>query len=680
MTALVLTKFGGMYPRFGDQLIGANAAVRAVNCRLLSGQLQALKRPAPLASFSQWSETIQRVFRVTTPDGGFYAVFDDPTTDFVRAPLTQDGYNRHYWTQVDERPRYATGAQLEADFDAHDVPTGLLLGIPAPTTAPTVTVRTAGLPAAAAVPLDADVRLTVEAEANLSQFASLIDTLNRCEANVYLRSSATGNLYAPSVTAEALEETRVYVYTFVSAYGEEGAPSPPTIVDGNTDSEWHLTELETTVPDATERNITEIKIYRTITGTLGATEYFLVTTQPIGTTEYVDTAGTDEIALNPTLESNSWNEPPEGLTGLVVHPNGFLVGFKDRDVYFSVPYRPHAWPVEYIQTMKWNVTAVEILGQSVIVLTESCPYVATGVRPEAMTLVQRNTATPCTSRRGVVATNSGVLFPSPDGLMVIGEAGEPLNVTKPFLTRREWLTRYRPWELDAVRQDTQYVAFYAGNEGFAIDFQEAEQAFIELGPVGDSDEWDHFAIQNDPVTGNVWMLRSDKSLRVFNPERGSPVTYLWRSREFDMVEPVNFGAYKVTYSDVSELGRYDSATLDAQRAFNEERTLQPLNPLNFNVLGGSRNVALTSTLPQNRTGSHHSPLYRLVASSVDTSLTFRIYVNREVDPVHEQVITDREMYRPPTGFREILWQFELEGNAEIQHVKLAETAVELGRV
>jgi len=681
MTGLVIEKFGGMLPRYGQELIPPNAASFAQNCRLLSGELQSLKAPAPVASFTAWSEVIQRAYRVQTQTGGFYAAFDEESIDFVKAPIDNDGFNRHYWTSEDDVPRYATEAMLSAAFLANDVPTGLRLGIPAPETELNIVVKDPDAPTTGA---SFEVRLAVTAtmRGDLSAFGTAPANMS---LETVMRSEATfeAALEAPEpVPEDTLDETRVYVYTFVSAYGEEGAPSPPKIMTGSSLDSWYLSDIATTVSHETERDIEKVNIYRTITGAFGNLSYYLVDTIEFGETEYVDTKSAEEIALNPILETMNWNEPPEEMIGLITHPNGFLLGFVGRDVYMSVPYRPHAWPTEFIISTRWNIVGLGIVGQSVVILTEGAPYVAGGVRPEAMTLVKSDTPDPCQCRRGIVSTHDGVFYPGIDGLMLAGPTGDVVNLTKKVLTRREWNLQCKPYALQAVKYDSQYVAFYDDTHGFAIDFEEQNQAFVWM----IDDLWRHTSIQEDPASGRVWLLQ-DNQLKVWNPESGAPVKYIWRSKEFVVPDPTNFGAYKITFKDITATGIYDPVVRDQMRVFNQQRIGFPLNPFNWAPFNGVHVVPITmpATTPnptlmiagQHKQPWHESPLYLLTVPDTPPDLIFKIYANREEVPYHEQLIEDMEQYRPQTAFKAILWMFELEGTADVQNIKVASTPLEL---
>ena len=93
-------------------------------------------------------------------------------------------------------------------------------------------------------------------------------------------------------------EARAYVYTWVSAYGEEGPPSPPTLVNGWSNGTWTI-GLYTPVPTdmGVNRNLTTLRLYRTVTASGGSTVFYFVADIPLGTTSYTDTVLDNVIAL-----------------------------------------------------------------------------------------------------------------------------------------------------------------------------------------------------------------------------------------------------------------------------------------------------------------------------------------------------------------------------------------------
>lgn len=85
-------------------------------------------------------------------------------------------------------------------------------------------------------------------------------------------------------TTETLE-TRAYVYTYVTAWGEEGQPSDPTLVDLYPASQT-VTLTFGTVPTG-NYNLATIRIYRTAVGTSG-TNYYFVDEVPVASAAYTD--------------------------------------------------------------------------------------------------------------------------------------------------------------------------------------------------------------------------------------------------------------------------------------------------------------------------------------------------------------------------------------------------------
>jgi len=138
--------------------------------------------------------------------------------------------------------------------------------------------------------------------------------------------------------ASSVLEARSYVYTYISAYGEESAPSPPTVVTGWSNGTWTVTLFQPP-PDqlGITRNLTQIKLYRTITGTGGSTTYFFVATLPITQAAYVDVLADTAVAINLQLTSQLYTPPPEDLQGICLMPNGMMVGFRSNEIWFCQP-------------------------------------------------------------------------------------------------------------------------------------------------------------------------------------------------------------------------------------------------------------------------------------------------------------------------------------------------------
>src|ERR1035437_5974109 len=261
-------------------------------------------------------------------------------------------------------------------------------------------------------------------------------------------------------TTASIQDARAYVYTWLSAYGEESPPSPPTLTTGWSNGTWTI-RMTAPVPDdmGVTRTIKSIRLYRTVSAITGSTVFFWVGDIDIlsnSITTTIDTQATDGnlvstgslqvadtwsgaiIAQNFQLPSTNWYPPEQGVNGIVAMPNGMSVGFRDNEIWFSEPYRPHASPPGYVITTEFPIVGLGIIGTSVVAATNGAPYAATGVNPGSMTLLKFPESAPCTSRGSILATSEGVYYSSTKGLIKIVTTGPMTNTTEMWITRDKW--------------------------------------------------------------------------------------------------------------------------------------------------------------------------------------------------------------------------------------------------
>jgi hypothetical protein len=621
MTAIKIDTFSGISPRTSARLLSYNGAVSAVNCKLLSGELRGLRETQALHDFGT-TPTV-RAYRLPATVGAplplgpqdFWIGFNSNEVDFVRTPVLEDQFERYYWTQDDTHYSGAPQYNTRARIQA-GLPS-YLLGIPTP-----------------------------------------VNTL----------------VIAPFVGDQFI---RSYVYTFVSAYGEEGPPSDPTVTEGNAGL-WNLTNFDTTVPNPTNYHITHINIYRTVADSTSTTaQYFFVASVPLGATSYADAALDEIVALNYILPSLTWDIPPSNLKGLISHPGGFLIGFQGRDLYMSDPYHPHAWPVENILTCKTEIVGLAIYNNIIIITTTSNPYYAEGMSPAAVTLQKIDSIDPCVSRRSMATTLSGVYYASPQGI-IVATAGATQLATQALFTREEWQDFFSPTTTQAVPYGLQYIAFDTTDTGFI--FSPAES----LAPLTTLDRFSNVgSIQIDEYSGDVYIVQSNQ-VRLWDPPQSTPYEYTFLSKEFDLPKPVNFGALKIKFAG----GGYQIpvAMLADYESFNAQRITQPLNCLNLAVINGVRTMAgitgLGAILPQIKEPLGGSPLWSLgnlnnVVGAVQITVYARTPQSQAWVPTFIWTAVDERTYRMPAGFKSDGWQIQLIGNVPVYSVAMAETGAEL---
>ncbi len=606
------------------RLLPYNQAVTAANAKLLSGELRGLRESQlvhdfgvtvlpPILRAYRLPATVEAPLIISPQD--FWVGFTSDDVDFVRTPVLEDSFERYYWTQ--DFTNHAGAPQYNTRARIQSGSPAYLLGIPTP-------------------------------------------------VNAIVAEPAAGTDFI-----------RSYVYTFVSGYGEEGPPSPPTEVEGNAGI-WILSNFDTTIPSPSNYNISHINIYRTVADSTSTTaQYFFVTSIALGTIVYSDGALDEIVALNYILPSLTWLPPPAGLTGLVSHPGGFLVGFQGRDLYMSDPYHPHAWPVQNIQTCKTEIVGLAIYNNIIIITTTSNPYYAEGMSPAAVTLQKISSIDPCVNRRSMATTLSGVYYASPQGILV-ATAGATQLATQSLFTREEWQEYFSPTDIHAVPYGLQYIAFDSTDTGFI--FSPAET----LAPLTTLDRFTSISsIQIDDYSGDVYVITNNQ-VRLWDPPGSTPYAYSWLSKEFDLPKPVNMGAFKIKFNGggyqvpVSLLADYVS--------FNQQRITQSLNSVNLAPLNGVRTMTgitgAGAACAQIKNPLGGSPLFNMgelgnIVGAVQVTIYARTPVSQQWFTAFSWTCVDERTYRLPAGYKADGYQIQLVGNVPIYSVAMAETGAEL---
>ena len=633
MTSIKIDNFAGIAPRQSNRLLPYNGAVAAENAKLLSGELRGLRETQLLHAVSNTAVT--RAYRlpstVSAPiplsSSDNWIGFTDSNVDFVRTPVLEDSFERYYWTGDSTlnggKPQYNTRARINASSAPY------VLGISPPVNAPLV-------------------------------------------------SPAAGT-----------DSVRAYVYTFVSAYGEESAPSNATLATGTAGS-WTITGFDTSTAGtyynpalaASTVNITTVRIYRTVAGSGTDSNYFHVADIALNTTTYTDTQIDASVALNYTMQSLTWDPPPATLKGLVAHPGGFLVGFSGRDLYMSVPYQPHAWPVENIQTCQTEIVGVAVYFGLIMVMTTSNPYYGEGMSPSAITLQKIDSIDPCVNRRSIATTLAGTYYASPQGI-VVATAGATQLATQQLFTREDWQNEFSPTQVQAVAYGLQYIAFDTTSSGFIFSPSET------LAPLTTLDRFSNVSsIQIDVYSGDVYLVQGGQ-VRLWDPPSSTPYEYTWLSKEFDLPKPVNFGAFKLKFSGGAPL-QIPANLLQDYTIFNSQRIAFPLNCINLAPINGVRTFNVTITgqaliVPQTKSPIAGSPLYNInglsnVPQAVQVTIFARTPSTQQWNTVFTWTATDERTYRLPAGFKADGWQVELIGNVPVYSFAMAETGKELQQV
>lgn len=232
-------------------------------------------------------------------------------------------------------------------------------------------------------------------------------------------------------TVERVIESRFYVATRVSDWGEESAPGP---VSQMVELDQNDNVLVTLPPVPAGRNIQKQRIYRSNAGSENAA-FQLALEIDANVTSILDDKAPAE--LGEVCPTTTWAEPPSNLRGLVDMPNGVMAGFFDNTVCFCEPYVHYAWPVEYQITTTMPIVALGVFGQTLVVAHHGGVDYISGVDSASMSAQKDVSQQACIAPRSMVSVEGGVVYASADGLCLATGAGVQL-ITNAHFTREDW--------------------------------------------------------------------------------------------------------------------------------------------------------------------------------------------------------------------------------------------------
>ncbi|MBM7455168.1 hypothetical protein HNR62_001028 [Oceanisphaera litoralis] len=332
------------------------------------------------------------------------------------------------------------------------------------------------------------------------------------------------------------DETRYYVQTWLTAFGEEGPPSPASLpvempIPGS------AVALNLTAPAQNDRNITHRRLYRSVSGA-GTADYLLVAELPIATASYTDGLGSDD--LGPVLETYDYLPPPDNMRGLCLMANGIAAGFAGNEVLFSGAYLPYAWPQANRQTTQHDVVAIAASGTSLVVATKGYPYLFSGVTPSAINGVKLDLEQACVSARSMIVVAGQVIYASPDGLVSVGGNGG-LVITEGMITRDQW-QQYQPETLRAWAHEGKYIGL-TDSHGFVFDPVSGDFRHFD-------NRWD--AAWHDLERDSLYIAKGATLYRW--RDGNTSITTTWRSKEFVAPVASAFNTLRVVTSDASKVG------------------------------------------------------------------------------------------------------------------------------
>lgn len=513
MPTITIPTFGGEVPRTAPRLLETTQASVAVNCQLQRGSLEPLAGPKKVVNLAQASQTI---FKHAT-DGwlswpGAVDVVKSSVMDIEgETPLghlfiTGD---RPYPTQ------YLAGGSIHR------------LGLPRPGAAPLAAVaKGAAAKTVACYAWGADTDEQIPPRYGYEDTLAAIQ-----EDNVSVAAFVDSASDEPesSPTDSGISRSSAYCYTLVQSladgiFKQESAPSPASeVVDVLDGDGVTLSGFE--IPDMEDLHITHIRLYRTVSGTQSSEFHFLAELE-VPVEEYVDTLHDADISSE-VLQTSTWDCIPDDAQGLIHADNGLYACFRGNELLLSEPFIAYAFPTNYRITTEDPIVALGYVDGTIIVLTTGRPYLAAGSDPKSLQIIHLPLEQACVSARSVGNLPGGVVYASPDGLMLFTSGDQTLLTSQTF-TREQWQA-LRPETLLGTVHDGRYVAFFAGsNQGLLFSIGAKDVVRVQL-----PDNWAVRSVYHHSEDDCVYLsIDTPEGSAVYQWEAGESLPYQWRSKPF----------------------------------------------------------------------------------------------------------------------------------------------------
>ncbi|TNE66839.1 MAG: hypothetical protein EP336_09490 [Rhodobacteraceae bacterium] len=459
---------------------------------------------------------------------------------------------------------------------------------------------------------------------------------------------------APTVTLLSafdpeLSEYFYYAYTFVTAFGEESAPSPLSAM-----FEWSsgvVCRVEGFDVPVSGRNITKIRLYKSQTSASGVTAMFFASEFDVTETSYDHDAEAEPLAEQ--CATTEFDTPPDGLRGLTVMPNGMMAAFDGKELWFCEPYQPHAWPSAYSLVVDSDIVGLAAFGSTLAIVTQGTPHIVQGTHPESMVMEKMESNLPCLSARGIVDLGYAAAYPSTEGLVII-QASSADVVTRNLFTRDQW-RELSPESFVAAAHAGRYMFTYAAGEKSTV---------YDGGIVGISDDPVDVTLDGGADAGLVagWVsLDFGAPESAFSEQRlgeisvsQSPATF----QSSDISVPVHIFT--------------DTRTSETYLLDSDHRTVLTWNALGApRVTGTWKSSCLTLSVPNN-----FGAIRIRTATPVLSEDTFFVTVIAD-GVVKAKISKANQICRLPAGFKAIEWEFVITSSVEVTSIALANTPLEL---
>ena len=373
-------------------------------------------------------------------------------------------------------------------------------------------------------------------------------------------------------------------------------------------------------------------------------------------------------SLLDVLESDEYEAPPSNLKGLVAMQNNILAGFVANEIYFSEPNLPHAWPRPYKITIEHDVVGLAPIGGSLLVLTESFPYIIQGSDPAAAFSTQRiDLQYPCLNIKSIVTLSGGVVWSTHDGLAYYSPFAGAQLITKFNYNNDTWSVDLNPTTIVGTFYSDMYFASHSTG---AFTFERDEKLGGIFVTLGETDPSEKLLLENN---GNL-LLETSGSFLLETSSAESLIGF--SSTWYDALNNKLYYTSKSS-TNAGTIYQWDDLSQAPLSMQWKSKTFKTKDMIN---LGAGRVIAdylpVASTVLDTN-WENVSTNWEATSGTygITDQVIFKLYVNKEL--IFTKPLSNSNTFRMPSGYRSDTFEFEVEGNIRIREVHMAETPIGL---
>lgn len=453
---------------------------------------------------------------------------------------------------------------------------------------------------------------------------------------------------------------------------------------GVPDTSFDVVDVEVLeVIDDTSFTYTAAGSDKVLTATTAGTLYYDIAEFDSGTSRYYET---DEFiddydvgGLAIELDSLDAEAPDPDMTGLIVTGDNIMVGFVGNELCFSDPDKPWSWPSEYRLVMDSNIVALELTAGSIVVLTETYPYIVTGNTPANMYATRADVLMPCVSKRGVVNMGYGVLFPTNQGIGIYGPTTGADTFTKLIHDWDTWSDALDPTTIVAEYYNGKYFASHSTGS-FILERDDQVGGVYVTTPIR------FYSAHYDPLESRFYYMADTVGQLAEWDAAGEPFLSMeWKSKVFVDTGYTSIGAVRVIadYGDTADDNEAINDYNDGVPAYNAAiwalvDELGTVNgPNDYVDPNTSDDIPVYGAL--NSFEINGDPLtIDLLSTAGLFTIGFRVWANKILQS--DVTLTTSDIYRLPANYRSDTIEVAVSGSARVRAIHIGETPYNLRTV